>query len=108
MQEHFDNNLRTLVMYDMGRLGGDQRRMILAPFSILNTTGGTFLSTNNSVLGNAKQTLAWPEVEVAGHPQNLFGGEYYIGGVHVMGEHEMGDYNGHPNDITGCHAFSRF
>jgi hypothetical protein len=108
MQEHFDNNLRTLVMYDMGRLGGDQRRMILAPFSILNTTGGTFLSTNNSVLGTAKQALAWTELNGAGHPQNLFCGEYYIDGIRVMGEHEMGDYNGHPNDITGCHAFSRF
>ena len=95
----------TYVMFEMFKDGGNkgQPRCVRAPFSLVKSEGDQFLMPSS-----------W------GDGSNLYGGDaadeafyqaredfgFVTAEMLVLGEHEMGDFDGQPDNWKGVHAFS--
>lgn len=83
-------------------------RLSLAPFTVVNlVTGGTALVPRDTQLAGDNKAYATSS-DVPSDASRVGDGEFfYDGSVLTMGEHEMGDHEGHPNDWKGVHQFSK-
>lgn len=118
----WNDSKKTMVFYDQGKFAikvassdGTNLRMVTnkpklaqAPFSVVNlSTGGTALVPRDTPLGGGCSAYATTS-DVPSDASRVGDGEFfYDGSVLTMGEHEMGDHEGHPNDWKGVHKFSK-
>jgi hypothetical protein len=117
----WNDSKKTLVFYDQGKFDvtltssdgnlirkkTKQPRLTLAPFVVVNlATGGTALVPRDNVNSNEANGFGFTN---STRPDAflLSAGEFfYDGSMLTIGSHEMGDYEGHPNDWKGVHRFS--
>jgi len=107
----WDLSKKTAVWYKAGvhAQGGRGPRFIEAPFTVVNLfTGGTALVPRDTLLAGDLSRCHALTSSVPGDADLLSRGEFFydLSSV-VIGEHAMGDYEGHPEDWRGCHRFSR-
>jgi hypothetical protein len=108
--DFWDKTKRLEVYYAWGIFPGDggSKRFMKAPLDILKTPFGQFVCPDNPALatGSSAQSSALTSDDV----NDAFYGsrnELYSNGERiVIGEHEMGDYNGTAGEIwIGVHKF---
>lgn len=118
----WNDSKKTLVYYENGKFAdkvassdgtyvrqvSKNPKLSVAPFTVVNlTTGGTALVPRDTPLGGGSGSYATTS-DVPSDASRVGDGEFfYDGSVLTMGEHEMGDHQGHPNDWKGVHKFSK-
>jgi len=101
---------KTMIWYDMGKFGEPSRgqRFVEAPFTLVNLyTGGMALVPRDTQLAGNTSGYALTSSVPSDADQLSRGEFFYDRSTATIGEHEMGDYEGHPEDWRGCHQFSR-
>jgi len=102
---------KTMVWYDEGVYGVPSRghKFVEAPFTVVNLfTGGTALVPRDTLMAGDLSRCQALTSSVPGEAQSLSRGEFfYDRSTLTIGEHEMGDHEGHPEDWRGCHQFSK-
>jgi len=107
----WDLSKKRMVWYDEGIFGVPSRghKFVEAPFTVVNLfTGGTALVPRDTPLCGDNGTSYALTSTVPGEAEALSRGEFFYDRSEItIGEHEMGDHEGHPDDWRGCHKFSK-
>lgn len=111
MDDLFNLGKRTRVIYECGYFPDTNRpRFTDASFNLVFFNGYQYLVPQNTNRASSQRAA----VDWAIHNDMTDGDAfrlskldwYYDGTLVTMGEHEMGDYKGHPEDWKGMHKFS--
>jgi hypothetical protein len=92
------------VYFKLGSFGKDNPKYYPAPFQILLNSEGQFIQPCN--LGDLSSYALNYSIKDSSLYQAKHGdGWIQLGKELVFDEHEWGDFEGHPSDFRGVHAF---
>lgn len=98
------------IFYDLGVFAEAQgtRRMILAPFELIDINGEIFFQPVDSPIGGTGNGVGLTGTDTLDEAFFLARGEFfYTGERMVLSLGQMGDYAGHPSDWTGLHQLGQ-